>query len=196
MEYQTLTSIDTATTLQKNEIADFLYVHLDEFGDEKEDILKCLDYALSSFGHQGGFVVLARENGAIKGAVVVNQTGMAGYIPENILVYIAVHSDQRGKGVGKELMKKAINTAKEYYKSALLSDPYNNEARYNYELLAKFLDFPNVVFKEVEQLVKNGKFKEAYELLNPWVSKDYRFEDKKEYNNRLENIVRIEESFN
>ncbi len=111
MEYQTLTSIDTATTLQKNEIADFLFVHLDQYGDAKEDIMKCLDYSLSSFGHQGGFVVLARESGKIKGAVVVNQTGMSGYIPENILVYIAVHSDQRGKGVGKELMNRAISTA-------------------------------------------------------------------------------------
>ncbi len=112
MEYQTLTSIDTATTLQKNEIADFLFTHLDEYGDKKEDIMKCLDYALSSFGHQGGFVITARENNEIKGAVVVNQTGMSGYIPDNILVYIAVHSDQRGKGVGKELMKKAISMAK------------------------------------------------------------------------------------
>ncbi len=112
MEYQTLTSIDSATTLQKNEIADFLFKHLDEYGDLKEDIMKCLDYSLSSFDHQGGFVVLAREERKIKGAVVVNQTGMSGYIPENILVYIAVHGDQRGKGVGKELMRKAINTAK------------------------------------------------------------------------------------
>lgn len=112
MEYQTLTSIDSATTLQKNEIADFLFAHLDEFGDPKADIMKCLDYALSSFGHQGGFVVVAREDRGIKGAVVVNKTGMSGYIPENILVYIAVDSSQRGKGVGKELMQKAIRMAK------------------------------------------------------------------------------------
>lgn len=132
MEYQTLTSIDSATTLQKNEIADFLYHHLDEYGDTKEDIMKCLDYALSSFGHQGGFAVLGRENGKIKGAVVVNQTGMSGYIPENILVYIAVHADQRGKGVGKELMKKAIHTAKGDI--ALHVEP-ENPAKFLYEKL-------------------------------------------------------------
>lgn len=132
MEYQTITSIDTATTLQKNEVADFLFTHLDQYGDSKEDIMKCLDYALSSFGHQGGFVIIGRENGAIKGGVVVNQTGMSGYIPDNILVYIAVHADQRGKGVGKELMKRAINMAKGDI--ALHVEP-ENPARYLYEKL-------------------------------------------------------------
>ncbi len=145
MEYQTLTSIDSATTLQKNEIADFLFTHLDEFGDAKDDIMKCLDYSLSSFGHQGGFVVLAREKGSIKGAVVVNQTGMSGYIPENILVYIAVHADQRGKGVGKELMRKAINTAKGDI--ALHVEP-ENPAKFLYEKLG----FTN---KYLEMRLKN-----------------------------------------
>jgi [ribosomal protein S18]-alanine N-acetyltransferase len=61
---------------------------------------------------KGGFVVAARENGKIVGAVVINKTGMSGYIPENILVYIAVDASQRGKGVGKKLMKTAIDLAK------------------------------------------------------------------------------------
>jgi ribosomal protein S18 acetylase RimI-like enzyme len=45
------------------------------------------------------------------GAVVINKTGMDGYIPGNILVYIAIHRDYRGKGLGKELMKKALSEA-------------------------------------------------------------------------------------
>jgi GNAT superfamily N-acetyltransferase len=46
------------------------------------------------------------------GAVVVNETGMSGYIPENILVYIATHKDHRGKGIGKKLMEDTMNYAK------------------------------------------------------------------------------------
>ncbi len=145
MEFQTLTSIDSATTLQKNEIADFLFTHLDQYGDKKEDILKCLDYALSSFGHQGGFVVLCREKSNIKGAVVVNQTGMSGYIPENILVYIAVHSDQRGKGVGKSLMQKAINMAKGDI--ALHVEP-DNPAKFLYEKLGFTNKYLEMRFKK------------------------------------------------
>lgn len=110
--FNTLTGIDQPTLLQKDEIANFLYTHLDQYGDEKADILKCLDYALSNYAHQGGFVVIARdENNYIAGAVVINKTGMEGYIPENILVYIAVNKDFRGKGLGKQLMEKAIGFA-------------------------------------------------------------------------------------
>ncbi len=112
MKFQNLTAINSSTFLEKNEIADFLHEHLDQYGDTKEDILKCLDYALSNYPHQGGFVLLARDEEGIVGAVVMNQTGMEGFIPENILVYIAVHSRYRGKGLGKQLMEKAISLAK------------------------------------------------------------------------------------
>ena len=112
MKFQTLTAIDSSTFLEKKEIADFLFEHLDEYGDTHEDILKCLDYALSNYAHQGGFVLLARDEQEIAGAVVMNQTGMEGYIPENILVYIAVNKNSRGKGLGKQLMEKAISLAK------------------------------------------------------------------------------------
>ena len=55
--------------------------------------------------------VVAAEGDAIRGAVVVNETGMSGYIPENILVYIAVDRNMRGKGLGKVLMQAAIEGA-------------------------------------------------------------------------------------
>ncbi len=111
IKLETLSTIDSATYLQKNEIADFLFVHLGEYGDPKEDIMKCLDYALDQSMHAGGFVVMARENGKILGALIMNKTGMSGYIPENILVYIAVDASQRGKGIGGKIMDMAIKMA-------------------------------------------------------------------------------------
>lgn len=100
-----------ASTIQQ--IVDFLAHHLDQFGDEPEDIRKAIEYALSpSDSGKGGFVLTARDNERLVGAVVVNETGMEGYIPENILVYIAVHQDSRGKGLGKMLMEKALLTAR------------------------------------------------------------------------------------
>lgn len=108
---EALSAIDNATYLQKLEIADFLFEHLDEYGDPHEHIMRCLDYALDQAVDKGGFAVLARENGKIVGAVIINKTGMSGYIPDNILVYIAVDASQRGKGLGKKLMTTAINMA-------------------------------------------------------------------------------------
>ncbi len=104
--------VETTTTKEKSELVDFLYDHLDEYGDTKENIAKAIEYALNPYPMAGGFIIETRENDQIVGAVVMNKTGMEGYIPENILVYIAVHRDHRGKGIGKILMDKAMNMAK------------------------------------------------------------------------------------
>lgn len=90
-------------------IAQFLYLHLEQYGDKIEDILKCIEYAMNPA--KGGNIIVGIENEIIVGVVVLNNTGMKDFIPENLLVYIAVDSNQRGKGFGKKLMQKAIDTA-------------------------------------------------------------------------------------
>lgn len=132
LKIETLSTIDQATYLQKKEIADFLFVQLEQYGDPIDHILKCLDYALDQAVDKGGFVVMAKESGDIVGAVVVNKTGMSGYIPENILVYIAVDATQRGKGVGKKLVSAVIDLANGAI--ALHVEP-DNPARKLYEKL-------------------------------------------------------------
>ncbi len=104
---------DSSENALIQEVADFLYEHLDQYGDKREDIVKCLKYALSEEPGRGGFVVTARDSQKkIVGAVVVNETGMSGYIPENILVYIAVDGAKRGYGIGKKLMYATMDNAK------------------------------------------------------------------------------------
>ena len=78
-------------------IVDFLFIHLGKYGDKKEDIQKCINYVHD----KGGFILLEIQQEEIVGAVIINETGMEGYIPENILVYIAVHENQRGKVLAK-----------------------------------------------------------------------------------------------
>ncbi len=132
MKINYFTNTVLLTTLEKNEIVEFLFEHLDQFGDSKTAILNAIDYALVSSPMAGGFILVAREEKDIVGAVVMNKTGMEGYIPENILVYIAVHKDYRGKGMGKKLMQEAIKMAKGDI--ALHVEP-DNPARLLYERL-------------------------------------------------------------
>jgi len=93
-----------------HEIAGFLFRHLDEFGDPQHEIEQAIRYSLESAGDKpgGGLVLAAYSGDMLAGAVVINRTGMSGYIPENILVYIATHNELRGKGIGRMLMQKAI----------------------------------------------------------------------------------------
>lgn len=99
------------TVEEKRIIIGFLYEHLEKFGDAKEDITKAIDYSLEEYPSYGGFIMTYNSGTELAAAVVINKTGMEGYIPENILVYIATHNKLRGKGIGKKLMEAAINQA-------------------------------------------------------------------------------------
>lgn len=140
MQFNSFSPADTVGMIYRNAIGAFLFEHLEEYGDKKQDIMKAIDYALDRGVRPGGFVIEAKKDNKIVGAVVVNRTGMSGYIPENILVYIATHGDYRGKGLGKKLMKKAIDRAEGGI--ALHVEP-DNPARFLYEKLgftSKYLE--------------------------------------------------------
>ncbi len=115
---------------EKQEIVEFLYENLENFGDLKEDIEKAINFAFKETMSFGGFVLMSLQDNRISSAVVVNRTGMKGYIPENILVYIATHKELRGRGIGKDMMLKAIEIAEGSI--ALHVEP-DNPARFLYE---------------------------------------------------------------
>lgn len=117
---------------EKETILNFLFENLEQYGDPKKDIEKCMNYALQETPSFGGFVLTASLDNKVVGAVIVNETGMKDYIPENILVYIATDKNQRGKGIGKALMQQAIESANGNI--ALHVEP-DNPARILYEKL-------------------------------------------------------------
>ncbi|MDP1623235.1 MAG: GNAT family N-acetyltransferase [Bacteroidales bacterium] len=129
-EMKIFTETNKPDIAEKNNIVDFLFEHLENYGDKKNDIEKAINYALKEYQSFGGFILVSYENAEITGTVVVNQTGMKGYIPENILVYIATHNKHRGKGIGKQLMQETINKANGNI--ALHVEP-DNPARFLYE---------------------------------------------------------------
>lgn len=89
--------------LKKN-IINFLFQSLGRFGDPKEQIEGAIAYAQEDVKSFGGFIKVVFHGEKIIGALVLNRTGMAGYIPENILVYIAVDPAYRGRGIGGRLI--------------------------------------------------------------------------------------------
>ncbi len=119
----------------KSEVAldkfeNFLYEHLGQYGDPKNAIEKSIHYAFSKSDGKGGFVIIVLNEDNLIGATVVNQTGMSAYIPENVLVYIAVHKDFRGKGIGSSLLRRTIEECKG---DVALHVEKNNPAKRLYE---------------------------------------------------------------
>lgn len=115
---------------QRKELVEFLFVHLDQYGDSQPDIDRAIGYALGENGSPGGMILRYRHENELVGAVVFNNTGMSGYIPEHILVYIAVHGKMRGNGVGSQLMEKGLESIKG---SIALHVEHNNPAKKLYE---------------------------------------------------------------
>lgn len=111
-------------------IVDFLHTHLEEYGDDRKAIWRSIEYAFSNEAGKGGFVLIARHGERILGASVVNDTGMKGYIPEHILVYIAVDREARGIGIGKKLIKQIKRTCNG---DIALHVEENNPARFLYK---------------------------------------------------------------
>jgi len=94
--------------LSRESFIDFTYSHLRRFGDSKELINKSIDYAFSKTVSRGGFLLASYMDNILVGTQVVNKTGMSEYIPENIIVYLAVHINFFNQGIGKGLIKKAF----------------------------------------------------------------------------------------
>jgi len=132
MEFKLFTPYDRASMAETWQVVDFLYEHLDEYGDARQDILKAIQYAMKERPSLGGFVLGGYVEEELVGVVVINKTGMEGYIPENILVYIAVNGEYRGKGYGRKLMQKAIESADG---DIALHVEADNPARHLYEKL-------------------------------------------------------------
>ena len=120
------------SSIEKSEIVNFLFENLEEYGDPKTDIEKAIDYSLKEFTSFGGFVLCLYSDDQIKGAVVINCTGMGGYIPENILVYVAIDKKHRGEGLGKKIMKQTIEHTDG---DIALHVEANNPAKFLYELM-------------------------------------------------------------
>ena len=109
IKIQKYTPKDPLTDELQKEVTAFLFKSLEQYGDPEGDINKAVNYALNKNENTtGGLVVTARLDNRLVGAVIINETGMGGYIPENILVYIATDPNERGKGIGRKLMEESL----------------------------------------------------------------------------------------
>jgi [ribosomal protein S18]-alanine N-acetyltransferase len=127
--------------LSKEDLVAFLFRYLDQYGDSPSDIAKAIEYALGEEPGRGGSIVVAHKDQNIEGVLVLLETGMKGYIPENILVYIAVRSENRGKGLGGQLIAFAQDQIQGGM--ALHVEP-DNPARFLYEKMGftnKYLEY-------------------------------------------------------
>lgn len=111
-----------------------LHQWLTPYQDTLEDIRRGIDDAFSN--HNGsansGFVLVAARGTTPMGALVMLPTGMSGYVPENLLLFVAVSPAARGNGLGSRLINHAVDACDGTVK---LHVEYDNPAKRLYEQL-------------------------------------------------------------
>lgn len=116
----------------REQLTEFLHETMKPYEDKPGDIENAIDYAFSDEKFAGGFIMLVGLNERLAGALVMLNTGMSGYVPENILLFVSVHPDMRGHGIGSELIKRCCAECDGHVK---LHVDFDNPAKRLYERL-------------------------------------------------------------
>ncbi len=114
----------------RDRLVEFFHYKMKPYEDLKEDINKALDYLFSDENYAGGFLMLARLEGRLVGMLAMLKTGMSGYVPENILLFVSVDPELRGKSIGRRIIERSIAECEGDIK---LHVEYDNPAKRLYE---------------------------------------------------------------
>jgi len=128
--HQIHTTDDFPSWITRDQLAHFLHESLKPYEDAVPDIKGALGYVFGEDGGRGGFILIGEIDRKPVGALVMLHTGMKGYIPEDILLFIAVDPSVRGLGVGGKIIKEAIALCPGDVK---LHVEYDNPAKRLYE---------------------------------------------------------------
>ena len=121
---------DFPTWLTPDDLAQFLCHALKPYEDPLPAVRGGIDDALSPSSPIASFVLVAERDGRPVGAVVMLKTCMKAYIPENLLLFIAVDPVCRGEGLGRSMLTRVIDECDGDVK---LHVEYDNPAKRLYE---------------------------------------------------------------
>lgn len=123
---------DLPAWASKDELVRFFHETMEPWNDSPEDVRAALDYLFSEAEGKGGFLVLLRRGASLGGALAMLETGMGGYVPGHILLFVSVAPAARGSGVGTKLIQVALDRCPGDVK---LHVEYDNPAKRLYERL-------------------------------------------------------------
>lgn len=118
--------------LDIEQIVTFFHESMRPWEDSPEDIRRALGYAWGEDGRPGGFLLLALDADELVGALLILNTGMGGYVPAHLLLFVGVAPARRGQGIGRKLVERAQRDCPGAIK---LHVEYENPARRLYERL-------------------------------------------------------------
>jgi len=89
-------------------LARFFHETMTPWQDALPDVRRALDYVFGGRPGEGGFLVHASASGRRAGALLMLATGMEGYVAGHLLLFVSVEPDQRGRGLGRRIVERAL----------------------------------------------------------------------------------------
>ncbi len=105
-------SFPSVSFQKKSEIIQFLDNYADNLELTRSTITHLVDYALKEISSFGGFVITEEEDRKIVGAMVVNNTGMEGYMPNNLIVASGFLPGSQKAGSKKRILQRILYLTK------------------------------------------------------------------------------------
>eukprot|EP01028_Stygiella_incarcerata_P004805 TRINITY_DN2085_c0_g1_i2.p2 TRINITY_DN2085_c0_g1~~TRINITY_DN2085_c0_g1_i2.p2 ORF type:complete len:155 (+),score=29.35 TRINITY_DN2085_c0_g1_i2:106-570(+) len=133
------------------QLVNWLFTNMVPYNDTEQDIQNCLDYVFKRNGEPGGFIWLASVEGKLSGALVCLHQSFKGFIPGNIIVFVCVDPELRGKKIGGTLMGKAVE---ETEGDLCLHVEYDNPAKRLYERVGFSTKYAEMRFDRTKFLTK------------------------------------------
>lgn len=121
---------DFTPGMDRDAVASFLHRTMKPWEDELADIHRAFRYCFDVDAGNGGFLVLLEHKKRLGGAVLFLHTGMEGFVPAHILLFIGVDPALRGQGLGRKLIERGLALCDG---SVKLHVEYDNPAKRLYE---------------------------------------------------------------
>ena len=148
-----LTIVQTVEELTRTETIDHLATVTREwmlpYADTVTDTRRGILDALEGRPAPGGFVVTATEERQLAGILVMLRTGMTGYIPPNLLLFLAVAPSKRRSGIGTLLVQAALRNTTGPVKLHVEAD---NPAKTLYEKIGFSTSYLDMRYKGSEEV--------------------------------------------
>ena len=104
--YKLFTPFDPVTEIQVAGIAEFVQSNLPLEKIDHGAVEGAIRYAMSHDHYAGGFIlVMYTRDVQIASVAIVNKTGMNGYFPASILVYLAADTRLKAEGLDDKLIR-------------------------------------------------------------------------------------------
>ncbi len=94
---------------KKATLINFICNYQEDTSLDKSTITHLVDSALKEVSSFGGFVVTEEEKEEILGVMIVNNTGMEGYMPNNLIVLGAFLPSSGKEGSKKRILQKIMH---------------------------------------------------------------------------------------